>query len=135
LTGELESGMANVKIEQHSSQLILVRTYPTGITNKAFSSSYSHKKIADRLNENVWEDQKTVVVKGYFVTNNTKSSIRLQTESGSYVVRNLDSSWVWASEIVKIWVPERFAEWPEWSLYSEEAIESTGIESEFDAVD
>jgi hypothetical protein len=54
LTEELESGMAHLRIEQHESQLILVRTYPTGISNKAFSSSYSHKKIADRLNENVW---------------------------------------------------------------------------------
>jgi hypothetical protein len=96
-----------------------VRTYPTGITNKAFVSTYSHKKVSERLNETAWEDQKSTTVKGYFITNNTKSPIRLQTEDGSYLVRSLDSAWVWSSHVMKIWVPERFSEWPEWSLYSE----------------
>lgn len=42
--------MEGVKIEQHLSELIEVRTYPTGITNKAFASTYSHKKVSERLN-------------------------------------------------------------------------------------
>ena len=72
------------------------------------------------MNESAWEDQKKITVKGYFVSNSAKHSVRLQTEEGSYYVRSLDSVWVWASEITRLWVPERFAEWPEWSLYSEE---------------
>jgi len=75
------------------------------VTNKAFASTYSHKKVSERLNENVWEDKRTVIVKGYFVTNNTKSTIRLQTDDGSYLIRNLDSAWVWSSEITRVWVP------------------------------
>jgi hypothetical protein len=116
---ELESGMENVRIEQHESKLTLLRTYPTGITNKAFTSSYSHKKVSERLAEG-FTDTKTKTVTGYFVSNNTKNSIRLQTDDGSYVVRSLDSAWVWSSQVMKVWVPERFAEWPEWSLYAEE---------------
>lgn len=113
--------MENVRIEQHESQLILLRTYPTGITNKAFTSSYSHKKVSERLSESITSDTKTELVRGYFLSNNTKNSIRLQTEDGSYIARSLDSVWVWSSQIMKIWVPERFAEWPEWSLYAEES--------------
>jgi hypothetical protein len=48
---------------------------------------------------------KTVVVRGFFVSNNTKNSIRLQTDDGSYIVRSLDSAWVWSAQIMKIWVP------------------------------
>jgi hypothetical protein len=108
-----------VKIEQHSSEVVLVRTYPTGITNKAFTSTYSHKKVSERLDEKVWEDKRVMMIKGYFVSNNSKSTIRLQTNDGSIFVRTLEGAWVWADEILKIWVPERFTEWPEWSLYSE----------------
>jgi hypothetical protein len=65
-----------------------------------------------------------VTVKGYFVSNNTKSTIRLQTEDGSYYIRSLEGGWIWSSCILKVWVPERFNEWPEWSLYSESGVEA-----------
>jgi hypothetical protein len=96
----------------------LVRTYPTGITNKAFTSTYSHKKVSERLDEKVWDDKRAVIVKGYFISNNTKSTIRVQTEDGSYFIRSLEGGWIWSSCILKVWVPERYNEWPEWSLYS-----------------
>jgi hypothetical protein len=86
-----------------------LRTYPTGITNKAFTSSYSHKKVSERLSEGLTNDTKIEIVRGYFVSNNTKNSIRLQTDDGSYFVRSLDSAWIWSSQIMKIWVPEKFA--------------------------
>lgn len=98
----------------------MVRTYPTGITNKAFTSTYSHKKVSERLDEKVWENKKVMHVKGYFVTNNSKQTIRLQTNDGSVYIRSLEGGWVWADEILRIWVPERFNEWPEWSLYTSE---------------
>jgi hypothetical protein len=111
--------MDHVKIEVHASEVIQVRTYPTGITNKAFTSTYSHKKVSERLDEKMWADKRSTIVKGYFVTNNTKSTIRLQTEDGSYFIRSLEGAWIWSQQIIKIWVPERFVDWPEWSLYNE----------------
>jgi hypothetical protein len=133
LVEELESGMDNVRIEQHESKLTLLRTYPTGITNKAFTSSYSHKKVSERLADGL-TDTRTQTIAGYFVSNNTKNSIRLQTDDGSYVVRSLDSAWVWSAQVMKIWVPERFSEWPEWSLYAEDPegkpVEKVSLESE-----
>jgi hypothetical protein len=71
--------MDHVRIEQHSSEVILVRTYPTGITNKAFTSTYSHKKVSERLDEKVWEHKRIMTLSGYFITNNSKSTIRVQT--------------------------------------------------------
>ena len=127
---ELDSGMASVKIEQHESELTFVRTYPTGITNKAFASTYSHKKVSERLNESAWNDKYVEKIKGYFVSNSAKHSVRLQTDEGSYYVRSLDSTWVWAKEITRLWVPERFAEWPEWSLYPEEVAEEKKEDAE-----
>jgi hypothetical protein len=97
--------MDQVKIEQHESDLILIRTYPSGISNKIFTSSYSHKKVSERLDEKAWDDSKTVKVRGYFVTNNTKQTIRLQTEDGSYFVRNHENAWIWSAQITKVWVP------------------------------
>ena len=88
---ELDSGMASVKIEQHESELTFVRTYPTGITNKAFASTYSHKKVSERLNESAWNDKYVEKIKGYFVSNSAKHSVRLQTDEGSYCVRSLES--------------------------------------------
>jgi hypothetical protein len=116
---EIESGMDNVRIEQHASEVILVRTMPTGITNKAFTSTYSHKKVSERLDEKAWDDKMTMKVKGYFISNNTKSTIRLQTNDGSIFIRSQEGGWVWADQIIRIWVPDRFNEWPEWSLYSD----------------
>jgi hypothetical protein len=111
--------MDNVRIEQHASEVILVRTMPTGITNKAFTSTYSHKKVSERLDEKTWDDKMTMNVKGYFISNNTKSTIRLQTNDGSIFIRSQEGGWVWADQIIRIWVPDRFNEWPEWSLYSD----------------
>ena len=102
---ELESGMDQVRIEQHASEVILVRTYPTGISNKAFTSTYSHKKVSERLDEKVWEDKMITHVKGYFVSNNTKSTIRLQTNDGSVYIRSIEGAWVWSDQITRIWVP------------------------------
>lgn len=117
--------MDHVRIEHHASEVTLVRTYPTGITNRAFTSTYSHKKVSERLDEKVWEDKMTMTVKGYFVNNNTKSTIRIQTNEGSGLIRSLEGGWIWADEILKVWVPERFNEWPEWSLYSEGPLGNT----------
>ena len=78
-----------MRIEQHASEVTLVRTYPTGITNKAFTSTYSHKKVSERLDEIVWESKRTMIIKGYFVANNSKSTIRVQTNDGSVFVRTL----------------------------------------------
>lgn len=126
--------MDHVRIQQHASEITFVRTYPTGITNKAFTSTYSHKKVSERLDEKVWEDKRTTTVKGYFVSNNTKSTIRIQTNEGSNFVRSLEGGWIWTDEILKVWVPERFNEWPEWSLYSEGPLGNTqeiAIEEQF----
>lgn len=112
--------MEHVSIEQHASEVTLARTYPTGITNKAFTSTYSHKKVSERLDEKVWEDKRTTTLYGYFVSNSTKSTIRLQTNEGSSYIRSLENGWVWADQILRVLVPERFYEWPEWSLYSQD---------------
>lgn len=85
-----------VKIERHASEVILVRTYPTGITNKAFTSTYSHKKVSERLDEKVWEHKRIMTVKGYFVNNHSKSTIRIQTNDGSVFIRSLEGGWVWS---------------------------------------
>lgn len=67
------------------------------MTNKSFAVSYGHKKISERLIEYNESDTKNVTVRGYFVSNNTKTTIRLQTNDGSYIVRSLDSTWVWSA--------------------------------------
>lgn len=48
-------------------------------------------------------------VQGYFVSNNTKSTIRIQTNDGTTFIRSLEGGWIWADQIIKIWVPERFS--------------------------
>lgn len=69
------------------------------------------------------EDKRVTIVKGYFVSNNnSKNNVRLQTDDGSYLIRSLDSIWVWSAQITKLWVTEKFCEWPEWSLYGEEIV-------------
>ena len=73
-----------------------MRTYPTGISNKAFTSTYSHKKVSERLPDTVYNDRRSIVMKGFFVSNNTKNTIRLKTNDGSYIVRSIDSAWVWS---------------------------------------
>lgn len=79
--------------------------------------------MSERIDEKVWETAKTVKISGFFVTNNTKSTIRVQTEEGSCIIRNLQSGWVWAKEIKRIFVPDKGYEWPEWNLYSEDVVE------------
>ena len=88
--------MDHVRIEQHCSEVILVRTYPTGITNKAFTSTYSHKRVSERLDEKMWDHRRVMMVKGFFVSNNSKQTIRLQTNDGSVFIRSLEGGWVWA---------------------------------------
>ena len=61
--------------------------------------------MSDRLDEKVWETKTVMTVKGYFVSNNTKSTIRIQTNDGTLFIRSLEGGWIWSDEILKIWVP------------------------------
>ena len=44
----------------------------------------------------MWEHKRIMYVKGYFVSNNSKQTIRLQTSDGSVFIRSLEGGWIWS---------------------------------------
>lgn len=61
--------------------------------------------------------QKNIIIDGYFIKNNSKDNIRIQTDDGCCYCRNGDGLFVWAKEIKRVWEAERSIDWPKWRLY------------------
>ena len=49
--------------------MTFVLTKPTGLSNRSFSSAVSVQKLSERMDPSAWENQKTEIVKGFFVKN------------------------------------------------------------------
>lgn len=69
--------------------------------------------------EDTWENQKKVQVHGFYVKNNGKESIRMQTDDGCIYCKAGECVFVWADEIVRVWEAERSIDWPKWRLYQD----------------
>ena len=95
---------------------------PTGKGNNSFISSGMKKNI-DKIKENAWETQQIEHVCGFYVYNDSRNLLRVQTDDGTQLVKISDHTWVWAKEILKVWECQRTEDWPKWSLYTMEYFE------------
>lgn len=59
-------------ITRFESLVTFVLTKPNGFMNKSFAQSPTVQKLYERMDEEVWQNQKTQMVRGYFVQNESR---------------------------------------------------------------
>ena len=74
------------------------------------------RKLLDRVKEDVWITRNEHVLKGFYVSNYTRNYVRVNTASGSQLIKSNESGWVWSDTITKIWKCDKSFEWPDWEL-------------------